>query len=78
MTSFWISVVPPKMDGITATIWASQTMLPLGPHDRSTSPNRERGPTIVRAGGLDQFLQTLPSDVAQVPRPRTPQLRMMR
>jgi hypothetical protein len=22
-------------------------MLPLGPHDRSTSPNRERGPTIV-------------------------------
>jgi hypothetical protein len=23
-----------KMDGITSTIWASQTTLPLGPHDR--------------------------------------------
>ena len=24
----------PRMDGITATIWASQTTLPLGRHDR--------------------------------------------
>ena len=42
----------PKMDGITATIWASQTSLPLGPYDCLTSPNRERGPHALRASEL--------------------------
>ena len=42
MISFWISVVPPKMDGVTAIIWASQNTLPARPATASASPHRER------------------------------------
>ena len=34
MISLWISVIPPKMDGIAATIWASQTTLSPAPCNR--------------------------------------------
>ena len=42
MISFWISVVPPKIDGTAATIWARQTTLPSGPATASASTHRER------------------------------------
>ena len=42
MISFMISVVPPKIDGVAATIWVSQTTLPPRPATAFASPYRER------------------------------------
>jgi hypothetical protein len=39
---FMISVVPPKMDSIAATIWVSQTRCRPGSATASASPHRER------------------------------------
>ena len=41
MIVFMISDVPPKMDGIAATIWASRNTLPSRPATASASPYRE-------------------------------------
>jgi hypothetical protein len=45
MISFMISAIPPKMDSIAVTIWASRNTLRSRPATVSASPHRERWPT---------------------------------
>jgi hypothetical protein len=46
---------PSKMDGITSTIWASQTTLPLGPRDRLNLARLR----CVRQGAADKITARL-------------------
>jgi len=51
----WVRDWSPEMDGITATIWASQTTLPLGPPDppqpRRTVNLGELAPSVALSAG---------------------------